>query len=292
MIKKLITALMMVNVALAELNFTYEGDCLGRDIPEQYYSIICDIDRKAIIKNKRLYTVIRVENKDEKRCYIHSMKFKMTSAEKHKDNAIYDKTHIRNYETESSHFVWPGETYRIFVPIPDSVKNCDGRILVDLLYGGVEHKKDEINIPYIKRRKISYGMAQYAGLEAELCPTPEDKFILKLRATGDNPTYIMYDRISATPVAVVCVNRGRNNRESGLFSTFLFSKEHTVRAILFPGDRLVSRPCDIFCTDSEWGKDGIVKFPVPYDELIIIAQDYYMFDCSHEAEFFQRVDSD
>lgn len=292
MLKKLIIAMLMVYNAIAELNITYEGDCMGRDIPGQYYSIISSIDRKAIIKNQRLYAVVRVENQDEKRWFISSLKFKMTPTEKRADNAFYDKYQIHDYKTETCHRVRPGESYRIFVPIPDSVRNCDGKILADLLYGETEHKEREIIIPYNQRKQVSYGIAEYAGLETELRPTKKNQFILKLRNSGTTPTYFMYDRLTGTPVAVVCSNKGRNKREHGLFGPFLFGREHTVRAILFPGDRLVSPPNDIFCRESEWERDGMVKFPVPYDDLIIIAQDYYMFDTSHESSFFQHVESD
>lgn len=281
MFKKLIAIILLVGAAAAEVTFHYEGYCFGKEIPRNYYSLITR-ERKAVILKEKAYAVVRVTNKTQSDINIGDMKFDISEEEEKIENKPF--AGYRYYcKTTGHHCVKPTESYRIFVPIPESKLHGRGKIEA-YVYRQINEEDEKVDIctenPLSQKCELVLSEPCYEGLESSLSFFSGVEYTLKLCAVGTAPTYFMYDTLFEISIAIVGANQGKNNRKVGRFGHFEFPCEHVKRAILLPGDQIIST-APVF-TDSIWleGYDGEREGIdlVSCKDVDIIAQDYGMLN--------------
>ena len=230
MFKKLIAIILLVGAAAAEVTFHYEGYCFGKEIPRNYYSLIT-WERKAVILKEKAYAVVRVTNKTQSDINIRDMKFDISEEEEKIENKPF--AGYRYYcETTGHHCVKPTESYRIFVPIPESKLHGRGKIEA-YVYRPINEEDEKVDIctenPLSQKCELVLSEPCYEGLESSLSFFSGVEYTLKLCAVGTAPTYFMYDIWFDISIAIVGANQGKNNRKVGRFGHFEFPCEHVKR---------------------------------------------------------------
>lgn len=297
MFNKFITVILLASVAVAEVTFDYEGYCFGKEIPRNYYSLITR-ERKAEIQKEKPYAVVRVTNKEGGDVYICEMKLNIKEKEKKKEDMVYGR-YYHYCKTTGHHLVKASESYRIFVPIPESAYCSSGKIVAE-----VSRQRNEENIneviciekPLEQRCKLMLSMPRYEGLESSITRTTDNQYELRLQAVGTAPTYFMYHKLLEIPVAIVSSNQGKNNRKVGWFGYDEFCKEYVVKSVLLPGDRIIAT-AHVF-TQGIWleGDDAVIEnseaksILVRCEDVDVIAQDYGMFGCDEIKEESLSID--
>ncbi|MBR5890206.1 MAG: hypothetical protein IKY92_09215 [Akkermansia sp.] len=285
MFKKIIAIVLTAGVAFAEVVFNYEGYCYGNEIPRNYYSLITR-ERNVVIQKNKTYAVVRVMNKNQDDIYIYDMKFDITKEDERIENSVFGKF---NYycKTTGHHIVKALESYRIFVPIPESMYHRSGKIVVDISCCGNSNREYmDICIDSLLSRRCSLKLStpSYGGLEASIRLSSDNQYELKLSAVDAHPTYFMYHRRLETPMAILCSDKGKNNCKVGWFGYDDFCKDYVVKAVLLPGDSIISTAY-VF-TQDVWleGDDAACENSqntvlIRCEDVDIIAQDYGMLGC-------------
>lgn len=284
MLNIIIILLALTGIASANIVLSYEGDCLGKDIPRNYYSLVDQYMMQALIQKDRFYAVIRVNNTGKYSALIEEMDFEMSSEERSIEKSVFlSGPPFITRETTVLHVVKKDESYCIFVPIPNSVSSASGKIKAEILWLESDKNKENyyLEIPYSQRKKATISSPKYEGLETSLRLTQASKYILKLKAVGESPTYFMYHRLIETPMAIICADLGNKNQKMAWFANDVFIKGHVVNSVLLPGDTIYSTPHPVF-SDYIWleGDDSPEIHPkrkqslVSCKDVIIIAQDY------------------
>ena len=241
------------NVVNAGLEYTYEGDCLGRDIPENYFSLVSSDKRVHEINKDELYAVMCVKNKT-KSSWCVSMEFETplwerekireTILKRGKERGVIDFYLYRVFVSRS-HYFFPGDAYRIFVPIPLSCINKDSKIRIssDLVSGEEESTSTTIfRVPLSSRRRIAYPAPEYSGIMVSARMRDLCFGEITLRCRGRAPSLFVYSRSAERPAVLFIVQKKRGDNLAVISDYDIDDVEDSklVQATLLPGDEVAS----------------------------------------------------
>lgn len=241
----------LINVVNAGLEYTYEGDCLGRDIPENYFSLISS-DRRAIEINKdELYAVICVKNKTKSSVYV-SMEFVVPYWERIKITEALLKrrserglTGINSVFIASHHAFFSGDIYRIFVPIPLSCMEKDSEIRIRVNHGSGDEKLEPtamLSVPLSSRHRIAYPAPEYSGIMVSARMRDLCFGDITLRCRGKAPSLFVYSRSAERPAVLFIIKKKRGGNLAVISDYDIDDVEDSklVQATLLPGDEVGS----------------------------------------------------
>lgn len=274
----------LAGAAIGEAEFTFLGFCLGRDIPEEYYTVR-HFAHEGIVSNCH-YACFRVRNTSS------NVTITVRCDDLNFIPEIPRPVRVNCVPIWADISLPPGASLCFFAKCDTFGTETHPQKITGTLYrrpAADEYHplpETDFEIPITHRNLINFPTAHYNDLRSSflLADKQEETYRLRHECVGPTAAYFLCTRYGCDPVAILCRKDGLHCRRIGSFGT-AGDESELLRVCLLPGDIFISNPHFLWLESTIFDEDGkehltieSFRHPALPHDYMLLTQDLGIFN--------------